>query len=60
VVGRGSLELRCATGHYLPWSEVEALGSRAGRNTRGLLARSVYGQLGSARIGSFDFFHELS
>jgi hypothetical protein len=34
--------------------------SRAGRNTRGSLARSVRGQLGSARIGSFEFFHELS
>jgi hypothetical protein len=33
---------------------------RAGRNTRGSLARSVHGQLGSARIDSFDFFHELS
>jgi hypothetical protein len=33
---------------------------RAGRNTRGSLARSVNGQLGSARIGSFGFFHELS
>jgi hypothetical protein len=33
---------------------------RAGRNTRGSLARSVRGQLGSARIGSFEFFHELS
>jgi hypothetical protein len=25
-----------------------------------LVARLVHGQLGSARIGSFDFFHELS
>ena len=33
---------------------------RAGRNARGSLARSVHGQLGSARIGSFEFFHELS
>jgi hypothetical protein len=29
---------------------------RAGRNARGSLARSVHGQLGSARIGSFEFF----
>jgi hypothetical protein len=35
-------------------------GGRAGRNARGSLARSVHGQLGSARIGSFEFFHELS
>jgi hypothetical protein len=33
---------------------------RAGQNTRGSSARSVRGQLGSARIGSFEFFHELS
>ena len=33
---------------------------RAGRNARGSLARSFRGQLGSARIGSFEFFHELS
>jgi hypothetical protein len=33
---------------------------RVGRNARGSLARSVHGQLGSARIGSFEFFYELS
>jgi hypothetical protein len=36
------------------------LNDRAGRNARGLLACSVHGQLGSVRIGSFEFFHELS
>jgi hypothetical protein len=34
--------------------------SRAGQNARGSSARSVLGQLGSARIGSFEFFRELS
>jgi hypothetical protein len=33
---------------------------RAGQNARGSSARSVRGQLGSARIGSFEFFRELS
>jgi hypothetical protein len=35
---------------------------RVGQNTRGSLARSVHGQLGSARLGSarLNFFHELS
>jgi hypothetical protein len=33
--------------------------NRAGRNARGSLAHSVRGQLGSARIGSFEFCHEL-
>jgi hypothetical protein len=36
------------------------MGTRAGQNARGSSARSVRGQLGSARIGSFEFFHELS
>jgi hypothetical protein len=31
-----------------------------GQNARGSLARSFRGQLGSARIGSFEFCHELS
>jgi hypothetical protein len=34
--------------------------SRAGLNARGSLARSVHGQLGSARIGSFESFQKLS
>jgi hypothetical protein len=33
---------------------------RAGRNACGSLARSIHDQFGSARIGSFEFFHELS
>jgi hypothetical protein len=33
---------------------------RAGQNARGSLARSVHGQLDSTRIGSCEFFHELS
>jgi hypothetical protein len=38
----------------------ETSGGRAGQNARGSLARSFRGQLGSARIGSFEFCHELS
>jgi hypothetical protein len=34
--------------------------TRAGRNARGSLACSFHGQLGLARIGSFEFCHELS
>jgi hypothetical protein len=33
---------------------------RAGRNAGGSLAHSDHGWLGSARISSFEFFHELS
>jgi hypothetical protein len=38
----------------------KAVTARAGQNARGSLARSFRGQLGSARIGSFEFCHELS
>jgi hypothetical protein len=34
--------------------------NRTRRNACGSVARSVYGHLGSARIGSFEFFHELN
>jgi hypothetical protein len=42
------------------FNATHANADRAGRNTRGSLARSVHGQLGSTRIDSFEFFHELS
>jgi hypothetical protein len=42
------------------FSPIREVVGRAGRNARGSLARSVHGQLGSTRIGSFEFFHELS
>ena len=47
--------------HEKPWKEVkDEVISRAGQNTRGSWARSTRGQLGSARLGSFQFYHELS
>jgi hypothetical protein len=39
---------------------VTSVQTRAGRNARGSLTRSVRGQLSLAQIGSFDFFHEHS
>jgi hypothetical protein len=44
----------------LGWLGQSIVVTRAGQNARGSLARSVHGQLGSARLGSFEFFHELS
>jgi hypothetical protein len=44
------------SGHFI----AQCSDNRTGRNARGSLARSVYGQLGSAWINSFEFFHKLS
>jgi hypothetical protein len=46
----------CTGSRRIRWSHQP----RAGQNARGSLARSFQGQLGSARIGSIEFFHELS
>jgi hypothetical protein len=46
--------------HHHPHSSIRLAPARAGQNARGSLARSFYGQLGSAWIGSFEFCHELS